>query len=222
MSIIRFTSIIFLVVTSVILLTSCMSKESSAEELYTVLEKVVEAEKEFEGQQGPLVELEEEEKEIYNEIMTVGMKAHEKIAVLSDEALSNIEKRENHLQIEIDSINASKTQFKKAEEIIKKIKDPDQKKKAEELSELMMERYQLHTILSKEYSKALKSDKELYLMLKESDISYDKLEAHVSDLNNAYQKVLEANEEFNDLTAEYNKKKLEYYKLAGLNLEKEK
>ena len=221
MSIFRITRIIIAVVISGFLLTGCISKESSAEKLYQVLEKVVDAEKEFEEQQEPLVELERKEKEIYNEIMTLGMKQHEKIVTLSDEALSIIEKRKNHLQLEIDSINASKTEFKSAEEIINNIKDPDQKKKAEDLSKIMKKRYQLHNRLSKEYSSALDRDKELYLMLKEESISYDKLEAHVADLNTTYQKVFEANEEFNDLTAQYNEKKLEFYKKAGLNLENE-
>jgi hypothetical protein len=222
LSIIRITRISIAVVISSFLLTGCISRESSAEKLYQVLENVVDAEKEFEEQQEPLVELERQEKEIYNEIMTLGMKQHEKIVTLSDEALSIIEKRKNHLQLEIDSINASKTEFKKAEEIISDIKDSEQKKKAEDLSKIMKKRYQLHNRLSKEYSSALDRDKELYLMLKEESILYDKLEAHVADLNTTYQKVLEANEEFNDLTAQYNEKKLEYYKQAGLNLEEEK
>ena len=222
MSIIRITRISIAVVISSFLLIGCISRESSAEKLYQVLENVVDAEKEFEEQQEPLVELERQEKEIYNEIMTLGMKQHEKIVTLSDEALSIIEKRKNHLQLEIDSINASKTEFKKAEEIISDIKDSEQKKKAEDLSKIMKKRYQLHNRLSKEYSSALDRDKELYLMLKEESILYDKLEAHVADLNTTYQKVLEANEEFNDLTAQYNEKKLEYYKQAGLNLEEEK
>ncbi|MEH6996528.1 YkyA family protein, partial [Neobacillus drentensis] len=105
MSIIRITRIILAVVISGFLLTGCISKESSAEKLYQVLENVVDAEKEFEEQQEPLVELERQEKEIYNEIMTLGMKQHEKIVTLSDEALSIIEKRKNHLQLEMDSIN---------------------------------------------------------------------------------------------------------------------
>jgi hypothetical protein len=222
LSIIRITRISIAVVISSFLLIGCISRESSAEKLYQVLENVVDAEKEFEEQQEPLVELERQEKEIYNEIMTLGMKQHEKIVTLSDEALSIIEKRKNHLQLEIDSINASKTEFKKAEEIISDIKDSEQKKKAEDLSKIMKKRYQLHNRLSKEYSSALDRDKELYLMLKEESILYDKLEAHVADLNTTYQKVLEANEEFNDLTAQYNEKKLEYYKQAGLNLEEEK
>jgi hypothetical protein len=222
LSIIRITRISIAVVISSFFLTGCISKESSAEKLYQVLENVVDAEKEFEEQQEPLVELERQEKEIYNEIMTLGMKQHEKIVMLSDEALTIIEQRKHHLQLELDSINASKTEFKKVEEIINNIKDPDQKKKAEDLSKIMKKRYQLHNRLSKEYSSALDRDKELYLMLKEESILYDKLEAHVADLNTTYQKVLEANEEFNDLTAQYNEKKLEYYKQAGLNLEEEK
>jgi hypothetical protein len=222
LSIIRITRISIAVVISSFFLTGCISKESSAEKLYQVLENVVDAEKEFEEQQEPLVELERQEKEIYNEIMTLGMKQHEKIVMLSDEALTIIEQRKHHLQLELDSINASKTEFKKVEEIINNIKDPDQKKKAEDLLKIMKKRYQLHNRLSKEYSSALDRDKELYLMLKEESILYDKLEAHVADLNTTYQKVLEANEEFNDLTAQYNEKKLEYYKQAGLNLEEEK
>jgi hypothetical protein len=210
------------VVISGFLLTGCMSKESSAEKLYQVLENVVDAEKEFEEQQEPLVELERKEKDIYNEIMTLGMKQHEKIIMLSDEALSIIEKRKNHLQLEIDSINASKREFTKAQEVIKDIKDTDQKKKAEDLSKIMQKRYQLHNKLSKEYLSALERDRELYLMLKEESTSYDKLEAHIVDSNTTYQKVFEANEEFNDVTAQYNEKKLEFYKEAGLNLEEEK
>ncbi|MCM3690038.1 YkyA family protein [Neobacillus niacini] len=222
MSIIRLTRIIITVVISGFLLTGCISQDSSAEKLYQVLEDVVDAEKEFEEQQEPLVELEKQEKEIYNEIMTLGMKQHEKIIMLSDEALSIIEERKNHLQLEIDSINASKSEFMKAQEVINDIKDTDQKKKAEDLSKIMKKRYQIHNRLSKEYSSALDRDKELYLMLKEESTSYDKLESHIVDLNTTYQKVYEANEEFNDVTAQYNEKKLEFYKQAGLNLAEEK
>lgn len=220
MSIFRITHILVSVLAVGFLLTGCVSKEKSAERLYQVLEKVVKAEKEFEEQQEPLVALEKEEKEIYNQIMALGMKQHEEIVKLSDEALSIIDKRRDHLQKEIDSINASKTEFKKAEEIKNEIKDSAQKRKADDLFEIMRNRYKVHKQLAKEYSSALDSDKDLYLMLKNESISYDKLEAHVTRLNTTYQKVYDANEEFNELTAQYNEKKLEFYKEAGLNLEK--
>jgi small-conductance mechanosensitive channel len=219
LAVLRINRIILALITGVFLLTGCVSKEKSAEEIYKVLENVVEAEKEFEEQQEPLVALEKEEKDIYNQIMALGMKQHEEIVKLSDDALSLIEKRRDHLQKEIDSINASKKEFKKTEEIKEKINDPEQKRKMEDLFEIMSNRYKVHNQLSKEYMAALENDEELYVMLKNESISYDKLESHVTGLNTTYQKVFDANEKFNELTAQYNEKKLEFYKEAGLNLE---
>jgi hypothetical protein len=219
LAILRINRIILALIASVFLLTGCVSKEKSAEEIYKMLENVVEAEKEFEEQQEPLLALEKEEKEIYNQIIALGMKQHEEVVKLSDQALSLIEKRRGHLQKEIDSINASKKEFKKTEEIKEKINDPEQKRKMEDLFEIMSNRYKVHKQLSKEYKAALEHDEELYLMLKNESISYDRLETHVMGLNTTYQKVFDANEKFNELTAQYNKKKLEFYKEAGLNLE---
>lgn len=221
MSIVRINCIIFSVIAIGFLLTGCSSKEKTVERIYQVLEKVVDAEKEFEEQQEPLVELEKQEKEIYNQIMALGMKQHDEIVKLSDEALSIIEMRRAHLQKEIHSIKASKTEFKKAEVIKNEINAAEQKKLVSDLFEIMMNRYKVHNQLAKEYTSALESDKELYLMLKSDSVSYEKLEAHVTKLNTIYQKVYDANEEFNKLTVQYNKKKLEFYKEAGLNLENE-
>lgn len=219
MSIVRMNRIIFSIFAISFLLTGCVSKEETTERMYQALEKVVEAEKAFEEQQEPLVELEKQEKEIYNEIMALGMKQHDEIVKLSDEALSIIDKRRELLQKEIDSINASKTEFKQAEEIKDEIDDTEQKKKASELLKIMSNRYKVHNQLAKEYTSALDSDKELYLMLKNESVSYEKLEDHVTKLNTIYQKVYDANEEFNELTAQYNEKKLEFYEEAGLKLE---
>ena len=221
MSIVNVNRIIFSIFAISFLLTGCVSKEKTTERMYQALENVVEAEKAFEEQQEPLVELEKQEKEIYDQIMALGMKQHDEIVKLSDEALSIIDKRREHLQKEINSINASKTEFKNAEEIRNEIDDSEQKKKATELLGIMSNRYKVHNQLAKEYSSALDNDKELYQMLKNESISYEKLEDHVTNLNTIYQKVYDANEEFNELTAQYNEKKLEFYEEAGLKLENE-
>jgi hypothetical protein len=220
-SIVNVNRIIFSIFAISFLLTGCVSKEKTTERMYQALENVVEAEKAFEEQQEPLVELEKQEKEIYDQIMALGMKQHDEIVKLSDEALSIIDKRREHLQKEINSINASKTEFKNAEEIRNEIDDSEQKKKATELLGIMSNRYKVHNQLAKEYSSALDNDKELYQMLKNESISYEKLEDHVTNLNTIYQKVYDANEEFNELTAQYNEKKLEFYEEAGLKLENE-
>ncbi|MFS0778805.1 YkyA family protein [Neobacillus sp. 3P2-tot-E-2] len=221
MSTVSFNRIIFSILAISFVLTGCVSKEKTTERMYQALENIVESEKAFEEQQDPLVELEKQEKEIYNQIMALGMKQHDEIVKLADEALSIIDKRREHLQKEIDSINASKTEFKNAEEIKNEIDNSEQKKKATELLEIMSNRYKVHNKLAKEYSSALDNDKELYQMLKNESISYEKLEDHVTILNTIYQKVYDANEEFNELTAQYNRKKLEFYEEAGLKLENE-
>ncbi len=221
MSIVRMNRITTLIFAISFLLTGCVSKEETTERMYQALENVVEAEEPFEEQQEPLVELEKQEKEIYNQIMALGMKQHDEIVKLADEALSIIDKRRGHLQKEIDSINASKTEFKQVEEIKNEIDDTEQKKKAAELMEVMRDRYKVHNQLTKDYTSALDHDKELYLMLKNESVSYEKLEDHVTNLNTIYQKVYDANEEFNALTAQYNEKKLEFYEEAGLKLENE-
>jgi uncharacterized protein YcfL len=215
------TRFLLSVMAVVFILTGCSSKEKNAEELYQVLESVVNAEKGFEEQQEHLVKLEKQEKDIYNQIMAIGMKQHEEIVKLSDQALVLIEKRRVHIQKEIESINASRTEFIKAEEIKNKMKDPKLKSSAEDLFDIMSNRYNVHEKLSQEYSNALDRDKELYIMLKNESISYEKLETHITELNNTYQKVFAANEEFNDLTASYNEKKLQFYQAAGLNIEDE-
>lgn len=220
MSILRITRIILYILAVVFVVTGCLNKETSPEKLYQVLEKVVEAEKEFEKQQEPLFQLEQQEKEIYNQIMTLGMKKHDEIVRLSDEALSIVQERRELLQKEVNSINASKNEFKKAADLKEKIKETELKKTADDLFKIMDERYRIHSQLSKEYLTALDDDKELYLILKNENISYDNLEAHVTKLNATYKKVYEANEKFNELTEQYNDKKLVFYKKAGLNLEK--
>ncbi|MFB3168891.1 YkyA family protein [Neobacillus sp. 179-C4.2 HS] len=213
--------IIFSTLAISFLLTGCVSKEKTTERMYQSLENIVEAEKPFEEQQEPLVVLEKQEKEIYNQIMALGMKRHDEIVKLSDEALSIIDKRREHLQKEIDSINASKAEFNNAEEIRNEIDNSEQKKKVTELLAIMRNRYKVHNKLSKEYLSALDNDQVLYQMLKNESISYEKLEDHVMNLNTIYQKVYDANEEFNELTAQYNKTKFEFYKEAGLKLENE-
>ncbi|MDF2788842.1 MAG: hypothetical protein K0S80_1940 [Neobacillus sp.] len=221
MSTVSVNRIIFSILAISFVLSGCVSKEKTTERMYQALENIVEAEKAFEEQQEPLVELEKQEKEIYNQIMALGMKQHDEIVKLADEALPIIDKRREHLQKEIDSINASKTEFKNAEEIKNEIDNSEQKKKATELLEIMSNRYKVHNKLAKEYSSALDNDKELYQMLKNESILYEKLEDHVTILNTIYQKVYDANEEFNELTAQYNRKKIEFYEEAGLKLENE-
>jgi Putative cell-wall binding lipoprotein len=204
----------------VVIFAGCTKEKTSVEKMYDILEKVVSAEKEFEEQQNPLVTLEKKEKEIYDQIIKLGMKEYDQIVKLSDEALLLADQRKEHMEKETNSIKESEKEFKKAAIIKDKFEDTALKKLANELYEIMIERYKAHDALNIEYNVALKNDKELYEMFKNKDLSLEDLETQVNKLNETYKRVYTANEKFNMLTEQYNDKKLSFYKQAGLKSSK--
>jgi len=209
--------LVLLLVATTFMLTGCLGQKSPEERMYEIMENAVKAEKGFEDQQNPLVELETKENELFDKITSLGMKEKEQINKLSDEALSMADKRNEHIDKEKKSIQESREKFKDADSVMKKIKDPELKEKAEFLYKTMNDRYAAHDTLYNEYTKAIEGDKDLYKALKSGDINLDDLEKKVENINQHYSKVLEANEKFNKLTETYNKEKLAFYKLAGLD-----
>jgi hypothetical protein len=204
----------------IVIIAGCTKEKTPVEKMYDVLEKVVSAEKVFEEQQNPLVTLEKREKEIYDQIIKLGMKEYDQIVKLSDEAVLLADERKELMEKETNSIKESQKEFIKARDIKDKFEDPALTKLANELYEIMMERYKAHDALYLEYNEALKDDKELYGMFKNKNLPLEDLEAQVTKLNETYKRVYTANEKFNMLTDQYNNKKLSFYKQAGLKSSK--
>jgi hypothetical protein len=202
---------------AILVLTGCFHEKTPIEKTYDVLEKVVIAEKGFVEQQDPLVSLEKNEKGIYDKIIGLGMKQYDQIVKLSNDALGMVKKRKEYMEKETASIRESKIEFKKVAVIKDKIEDPTIKKQANELYSIMMQRYKAHDTLYKEYVKGANGDEKLYQMFKDKNLSLEELEAQVNKLNDTYQKIYDANEDFNKLTRRYNDAKLKFYKNAGLN-----
>ncbi|MBV7503899.1 YkyA family protein [Bacillus sp. sid0103] len=211
---------IFFILVSVVIFTGCTKEKTPEEKMYTVLEKVVSAEKGFEEQQNPLVTLEKKEKVIYDQIIELGMKEYDQIVKLSDKALLLADQRKELMEKETNSIKESEKEFKKAAKLKDKFEDQSLRKSANELYEIMMERYKAHDVLYLEYNESLKNDKTLYEMFKNKNLPLDDLEAQVNKLNETYKKVYDANKKFNMLTEQYNDKKMTFYKQAGLDISK--
>lgn len=221
MSIYKNISLFFVFIVGVLSLAGCLDRQSAEEKMFTELEKVVSIEKTFEDQQDPLVQLENEEKEIYEQIITLGMKEYDKIVKLSDEALKIADKRKEHIDKEKQSIDESKKEFENVSSITEELKDPDLKKQAKDLERTMAKRYEIHEELYKNYTLGLQYDRELYKMLKDKDLSFEKLEEQINKVNKVYETVLENNQSFNSQTEKYNKEKMAFYKKAGLKVENE-
>ena len=210
-------SILMIMMTS--LLSGCFHMSSPEETIYTIFEETVEKEKDFKELQQPLVELEKKESAIYDQIMELGMKEFTEIKKLSDDALLNVDEREKLLLKEQATLNASQEEFEKTKENIEKIKEKELKKAANDLYILMKKRYQAHETLSGIYKEGLEADRRLYRLLKDEELEYDVLEAQIEVTNTLYAKLLEANNQFNQATEEFNEKKLAFYQLAGIQVE---
>jgi translation elongation factor EF-1beta len=222
MSKVKKISLAIFLLAGVLSLAGCQDRQTPEEKMFTELEKVVTIEKVFEDQQDPLVQLETQEKEIYEQIISLGMKEYDQIVKLSDEALKIADKRKEHIDKENQSIEESKKEFENVAPIAKEIEEASLKKQAEKLQKTMAERYEVHNELYKNYTQGLKYDKELYGMLKDKDLSFDKLEEQINKVNAVYETVLKNNQLFNDKTEQYNNEKMAFYKSAGIEVKSEK
>lgn len=209
----------FIWVLGIVFLTGCFNSTTPQQEIYEVLETVVAKEEPFEKQQDPLVELEKNENELYNKIISLGMKEYDQIVKLSDEALAAAEKRKVHMEKEEESIQASKEEFKKVDPLIDKLEDGEMKKTAEQLYDTMMTRYKIHDEIHTNYIQGLKYDEELYKLFQKKDVSATELENQIKKVNESYKLVLEANEKFNEQTKKYNDQKVKFYQSAGIEIE---
>ncbi|MRX71659.1 hypothetical protein GJU40_05655 [Bacillus lacus] len=202
---------------AMIILAGC-SGTSPAENIYNTLEKVVSLEDTFKEQQEPLYELERQENELYNQIISLGMKEYDEIVSLSQEAAGLVEEREERITQENESIQEGRQEFEKINDEIEKMEDGDAKNKAIELRDVMTERYQSYDQLHQNYTQAISQDKQLYTLLQNEDLKLDELEGQISQINESYEKVIEENKRFNEFTDQYNQTKKEFYEAAGLEV----
>ncbi len=201
------------------LLSACFSTSTPVEKMYDVLENVVSTENIFKEQQEPLVKLEKQEKEIYDKIISIGMKEFDEIIRLSDQAIDIVDKRKDHMNKEQESIAASQKEFNKVQQLINEIEEDALKEKAQNLFDTMTERYEIHDALYQKYLEGVKLDKELYLMFKNEDLQLEQLDDQITKINETYAEILKKNEDFNEKTKEYNESKLSFYKESGLKVD---
>jgi hypothetical protein len=216
----RNSPLIFLLFFGTLFLAGCMNRQTPAEEMFDKLEEVVQIEKTFEAQQAPLVELERKEKEIYQSIIDLNMQEYDEVVRLANEAISITEQRKGHIDKERESMQESKVEFEKVPDIINEIDEVELKEQATELYNLMQDRYRIHEELYNAYSDGLVNDTKLYNLFKNKELTIDELGKQIKVVNAAYEKVIESNNRFNKVTEEYNKKKLDFYEAAGLDIQK--
>ncbi|GAB3068271.1 YkyA family protein [Virgibacillus ainsalahensis] len=210
----------FLMIGFFLILAACNS-ESAEMQIHNHLEEAVELEEGFEQQQSEITELERQEQELYSQIADLGMDEFEQIQEISQQAIEVIDQRADKIELEKESIEASKEEFNKTEGLIEDLEDEEIKAKAENMYEIMNNRYGSYNDLYAAYTSSLELEKELYTMLQEEGLEQETLTDHIKIINDSYQQILDANEQFNNETVEYNALKQEFYDAAEINVEYE-
>ncbi|MBM7703385.1 YkyA family protein [Metabacillus iocasae] len=193
------------------LLAGCSNDSVPELAVYESFEKVVAEEKAFSSQQRSLTELEQKEKDMYDEIISLGMKEHERVKKVANQALKIVNEREERLEKESKSIKKSYQKSKEIQSQIETIENPQFKKDAEQLISMMDERYEAYEKLYGFYKQGLQLDKELYQLFQNEKVTLDELEDKITSINATYENIIKANEQFNNKTYIYNEKKQQFY-----------
>jgi hypothetical protein len=210
--------IITITIFLIMLLAGCNSGPLPEEQIYVHLEQAVKLETEFEKQQEPMTILEQKEKELYNQIIDLGLKELEKIKQLSSQATQIVDERKAMLDQEFESIKQSKAEFDKINEIVTQIESEELKGEAEELIQKMEERYKTYEELYTAYTASISLDKELYELFQQDDLKLEVLEGKINEINKSYEQVIQLNESFNSITSNYNNQKKSFYETAELEV----
>ncbi|XXM73364.1 YkyA family protein [Lysinibacillus sphaericus] len=209
----------FVLGAAMFILMGCIGGASPEENIYNVLEETVAKEKQYVEVQKPIQGLEKKEKEIYSEIMNLGMKEFDKIVKLSDGALKNISERKDYIEKERKAMKEAKETFSDLNGLITELDDKKLRDEAGILEATMKDRYKLHTELTDSYLDALSKDKALYELFKNKELTMEELEKQITSINEAYDKTIELNKEFNTSTEKYNKLKQGFYSTAEIEVE---
>ncbi|QOY34305.1 YkyA family protein [Anaerobacillus isosaccharinicus] len=211
----KFKKLKFVVILILILVVGC-TKVNPAEDIYHHLEKAVSLEAAFEQQQEPLSKAENDEYELYDQIL--GLADLEEIKVLAVKAEELAVSRKSMIETERDSIDEAFQEFSQITPIIETIENEELLKIANELVAIMDKRYQTYMELYNEYKVAIDLDLELYKLIQKEDLTIDELEAQHEKVNSSYEMVNGFKDQFNQYTIQYNDLKRNFYDLADLEV----
>jgi len=112
-------------------------------------------------------------------------------------------------------LKKSEEEFIQIEKLMDDIKNSGEKKLVKQLYEKMMNRYTAYEEVYENYVDSIRLTKELYTIFQQEEIKDNDMYSHLAHVNESYDNVLKANEQFNKETILYNSLKEEYYQLKS-------
>lgn len=207
-----------LIATVCIVLAGCSSGSSTEEKVFDVLEETYALEQPYVEQQAKIATLEQEEKEIFDEITALSSDQMEEIQALAQQAIVGIENREELIAVERESMTDSQEEFEKIHSLIDELEEEQAKETAKQVVETMNNRFNEYDALHTAYVAVLQMEKELYALFENEDTEKAQVTDTIIELNEKYEEIMALNQTFNEYTATYNEQKKTFYDTAELNV----
>jgi chromosome segregation ATPase len=193
------------------LVTSC--NKLANEEVLSAFQKIGKYESSVVEQQEKLNELEQKQNQLYDRIMSYGMKRFTMVAQLSKESLELIEERDKHIEKEYKAIQSAKKQINTIKKKIDQFHDENIRRQINRLVNIAEKRYETYDNLYLHYKEMLSLEKELYILLQNKYVAPEQLQQQINLMNEQYKELVSINDQFNEYTEKYNKEKKQLYNM---------
>jgi chromosome segregation ATPase len=196
---------------AILLLLGSCNKLASEQEVLSAFKKIAVYESDLVEQQEKLNELEQKQNELYDLIMSYGMKQFAKVMQLSKESLKIIEEREKHIEKENRAVQSAKQQIITVKEEIHQLHDENIRRQVNRLVNIAEKCYETYDNLYFHYKEMLSSEKELYILLQNKYVASEQIQQQINRINKQYKEIVSINARFNEYTEKYNKEKKRLY-----------
>ena len=196
-----------------IVLISCQGNGRIIEDIYDHLAATVLIEEDFEKHQEKINQLESEEHKIYNEIISLGDEEKAEIKELTVEAKHILDEKMEYINLIKETLAQSRDEFEKIEPLIEQIKDEEQLDYVTTMFDTMAKRYNSYEEVYQSYVESVQLTNELYEEFSSEENTAADIYSLIGSINDSYEAILEANEQFNKETILYNNLKEDFYHL---------
>jgi Putative cell-wall binding lipoprotein len=195
--------------------SGCNKTIYKEQEVQQQLEKFESVDANMQEPQQELLKLEEEEKQVYEQLVALRVDEHTQMKVLTDQAKALLDQRKEMLEKERAAVQYSHQEFQQIDPFMKEVANEQAQQEWEKMKEVMGNRYSSYEELYSEYDAVLKEGGELYNVFLHSPLQVMEVENQIKKIDEKYKRLAELNQSFNNWTEKYYKEKNILYEKMG-------
>ena len=196
-----------------VFLTGCRSDEKHAADIHKTMDESAQIENDFYVNLTNLAQTRQNAQLIYLDLIKLDINNQDIIKQKIDKAKTYSQKQEQLLEEAKENFEKAYMKSASIDKNIKKIKDKNQKKQAEELITIMDERKKLIDSFFEHYDKNLSLQNSFYGHLEDEKYSLVNLNEQINEINKLSGDMGEIIQQFNQYTEQYVKVENEFYQM---------